>query len=143
MDAMVADEPDEGPTVTDDEANDGEAEDTQEEALNAAPGDIDNSAVSRELKRLSNPEVVPGRTRQQSRNAGVSNVTFAGEDIATEVFGDLRDDLKSRRRAGVSCPSDHESPLTDLEGTAMTQMGMKKGIKMFGSRGVDAVQKEL
>jgi hypothetical protein len=93
------------------------------------------TAVARELKRLSNPEVLASRTRQQAGNAEV-NVTEA-------TYGDLRDKLMFLRTPGVTCPNDHNPQLADLEGTAMRQMGMKRGIKVFGTRGVEAVQKEL
>jgi hypothetical protein len=132
-------EEEELPAVTDESEDDddvgSQASTAAEDTTVEADETLHSPAVLRELKRLSNPVVLAGRTRQQTRNAEVN--------VTSDAYGDMRDKLMSRRNTGVSCPSDHSSQLTDLEGTAMTQMGMKKGIKTFGARAVEAVQKEL
>ena len=96
-------------------------------------------AVERELKKLSTdgaaPQVLPGRTRQQTRD-GTVHLNNSGPT-------DLRKELKTQQIAGVTCPSDHNPELADLEATVMTQLNMKQGIKAFGQAGVNAVQKEL
>ena len=56
---------------------------------------------------------------------------------------DLRKKLRSMQALGVICPSNHNKDLADLEGTVMTQMNMKRGIKTYGQAGVDAVQVKL
>jgi hypothetical protein len=139
-DGDPAQEEEAAPVVTDDSSVDdnddmGSRASTAADETAVADGTVHSPAVLRELRRLSNPVVMAGRTRQQTQDAQVN--------VTTDAYGDMRDNLMSRRDAGVTCPSDYNSHLTDLEATVMTQMGMKKGIKTFGARAVEAVQKEL
>jgi len=81
---------------------------------------VDNQKVLRALNKLKindkTPEVIPERTRSQSRH---------GTTLA------------------IYRPSDHHMALPDLEAVAMTQYNMKRGIREFGQDGVDVVWSEL
>jgi hypothetical protein len=65
-------------------------------------------------------------------------------NTSTEEFGDLRDQLRSEQKQGVSFPHDSCSSkdLTpDLEAIALTQYNLKRGLKEFGNNGVAALEK--
>lgn len=51
--------------------------------------------------------------------------------------------LKQLQRPGVVHPNDYSHNHPELESTVMTQHTMKKGIKLFGEAGVEAVLKEM
>jgi hypothetical protein len=61
-------------------------------------------------------------------------------------FGDLRDQVRSKQKPGVSFPHDSCSSkdLTpNLEAIALTQYNLKWGLKKFGSDGIVALGKEV
>jgi hypothetical protein len=60
--------------------------------------------------------------------------------------GDLRDQLRSKQKQGVSFPHDSctATDLTpDLEAIALTQYNLKRGLKEFGNDGIVALGKEM
>jgi hypothetical protein len=62
------------------------------------------------------------------------------------VYGDLRDQLRSEHKPGVSFPNDSCSSkdLTpDLESIALTQYNLKRGLKEFGNDGIITLEKEM
>ena len=79
---------------------------------------------------------MPGRTRQQTRATSTNNMVDGNMD-------DLMTQLAKQREPGVMGPQDYKHPHAVLEETVMTQHSMKKGIKLFGDAGVDAVLMEL
>ena len=59
---------------------------------------------------------------------------------------DLRDQLRSQQKAGVSHPNDtctNTNLTADLEAIELTQYNLKRGLKEFGKDGVDALGKEM
>ena len=77
-----------------------------------------------------------------SRTRGVQPKDSGDGDKATEV--NLMEQLRQKRKPGVVNPQDCNHDHAVLESIAMTQhSSMKKGIKLFGQVGVDAVLKEL
>uniref|UniRef100_UPI002596A4F3 hypothetical protein n=1 Tax=uncultured Marinobacter sp. TaxID=187379 RepID=UPI002596A4F3 len=78
----------------------------------------------------------------------VSEDSDAKEQLTetTDEYGDLRDQLLSEQKPGVSFP--HDSCLStgltsDLEATALTQYNLKRGLKEYGNDGVVALGKEV
>jgi hypothetical protein len=64
----------------------------------------------------------------------------------SDEFGDLRDQLRSEQKPGVSFP--HGSCLAtdltpDLEAITLTQYTLKRGLKEFGNDGIAALGKEM
>ena len=78
---------------------------------------------------------MPGRTRQQTRDANIN--------VVSSRVPDFRDELKLRQAPGVTCPKDQHPDHGDLEATVMTQLNMKQGLKAFGKARIDAVQTEM
>ena len=77
-----------------------------------------------------------------SRTRSVQPKDSGDGDKATEV--NLMEQLRQKRKPGVVNPQDCNHDHAVLESIAMTQHSrMKKGIKLFGQVGVDAVLKEL
>jgi hypothetical protein len=63
-----------------------------------------------------------------------------------DLFGDLRDKLRSEQKPGVHFPRDicSSTKMTaDLEEIAMTQYTLKRGLKEFGNNGLVALGKEM
>ena len=99
-----------------------------------------NSAVEQELKKLAidgaPPTIMPGRTRQQTRVEGYVHVNDGDVD-------DLISILMQQREPGVQHPNDYSHNLPELESVVMTQVNVKKGLKLFKERGVQAVSNEI
>jgi hypothetical protein len=73
-----------------------------------------------------------------------SKALKAREDL--DEFGNLRDQLMSKQKPGVSFP--HDSCLStgltpDLKAIALTQYNLKRGLKEFGNDGIVALGKEM
>jgi hypothetical protein len=64
----------------------------------------------------------------------------------SDKFGDLRDQLRSEQKPGVSFPHDSclATDLTpDLQAIALTQYALKRGLNEFGNDGIVALGKEM
>jgi hypothetical protein len=82
---------------------------------------------------------------QDRRKDSTIREKLADDEIFNE-FGDLRDQLLSKQKPGVSFPHDSCLPtdLTpDLEAIALTQYNLKQGLKEFGNDGLVALGKEM
>ena len=65
---------------------------------------------------------------------------------ANKQFGDLRDQLRTEQKPGVSFPHDSCSSKNiapELEAIALTQYNLKRGLKEFGNDGLIALGKEM
>jgi hypothetical protein len=103
------------------------------------------------MKRISLPALLfpsfrlkDRQTLQEKSDATTNTVVMTVED--SDQFGDLRDQLRSEQKEGVSFPHDSclSTDLTpDLEAIALTQYNLKRGLKEFGNDGVLALSKEM
>ena len=66
-----------------------------------------------------------------------------GEPI---LYGDMRDELQAKQKPGVAFPHDTCSSQrlpAELEATVLAQYGLRKGLKVFKERGIDALKQEV
>jgi hypothetical protein len=107
-----------------------EEEEEEEEEAGAVP-----SRVARELRKLATedeaPTVLEGRTRSQR-----------AENFAT-AEGDSTATPRGQHRPDAAHPAEQNKHLSDMESIVMTQVNMKKGLKLYGQRGIDAVLVEM
>ena len=97
-------------------------------------------------KRLKNKLRNEKRRMKIKERNRVQKATTGEEKKESDEYGDLRDQLKSEQKPGVSFPHDSCSSknLTpELEAIALTQYTLKKGLKEFGDDGRTALGKEI
>jgi hypothetical protein len=105
---------------------------------------LKNKKRKTRLQERKKDKEIPSPPRVET----VSEDSDAKEQLTetTDEYGDLRDQLLSEQKPGVSFP--HDSCLStgltsDLEATALTQYNLKRGLKEYGNDGVVALGKEV
>jgi hypothetical protein len=96
-------------------------------------------------KRLKN-KMKNEKRRMKIKEKKRAQKAIRDEPEDSDEYGDLRDQLKSEQKPGVSFPHDSCSSkdLTpELEATALTQFTLKRGLKEFGDDGRTALGKEI
>jgi hypothetical protein len=96
-------------------------------------------------KRLKN-KMKNEKRRLKIKENKKARKAIRDEPEESDEYGDLRDQLKSEQKPGVSFPHDSCSSkdLTpELEATALTQYTLKRGLKEFGEDGRTALGKEI
>jgi hypothetical protein len=110
----------------------------------------DNDAL---ITGVKNAEL-PAGTADDDNNADGTIVGTTENNEDTEDIEDNETDIEQTMNAKYGArqskhnlrpqhPRDYSHIHVNLEGITMTQHSMKKGIKLFGQAGVDAVSKEL
>ena len=106
------------------------------------PIQVQNAQTQRKLNWIAwmgqQPATFAGRTRAQSRANATTNVTM-DPNTTTE----FERDLFRRRVAGIQLPPEYEDQLATLKHTVLTQYTLKKGLKVFGPKGTEAVFSEM
>jgi hypothetical protein len=131
---------------------------TEEEGKTAQPLSKKKRKLERELqkqmlkraeeeknKRLKN-KMKNEKRRLKIKENKKARKAIRDEPEESDEYGDLRDQLKSEQKPGVSFPHDSCSSkdLTpELEAIALTQYTLKRGLKEFGEDGRTALGKEI
>ncbi|KAI2500335.1 Reverse transcriptase (RNA-dependent DNA polymerase) [Fragilaria crotonensis] len=130
-----------------DDADDDDNDDQNDHAADADDDDNDNDDQNDHIAALENDDqndhiaalenTGPPETFEPVEPAAAIEHTI--EEQMDEAYGPRNSEYNLRPRK----PRDYGHIHTILESTAMTQHSVKKGLRLFGDKGVDAVMKEL